>query len=447
RDPIAMCLLMSALLHVLGAAGVQTSALLIGDDSPTTDRLQMRAKEARARERVEFPPLPPEEQKPPEPKPPEPKPPETKPPAPPEPEHITVGDENGTAESTTWLGFVTPTPTENTSPNPSVVDQPALKMDDASPGAPVQAAASAPAPQPQPSAAQTPPPQQPANTEPKPVEQPQPEQQKPKPQDQPKPAPSPDDAPSLLLSPLPPEPAPPRARPRPREVIGNPLEEERPVEREGDALPKAEPKKGEDNNANPLDSDNPAPDDQAEISPPEKEATKRAQTSPPDEPLTPADPAPPEPSQPNSPPSSLAPVQPPGATAPPVDPTVNPGTGGDSLGDKSDREADFAATKRATTVEAGKPAVAKGLRIKTVRPVLSRYTRAMSSVDIAIVRLFFNREGKVEKIELIRGTGNRDKDRPLVDALYKWRATGKALENLHTEGHPDLIDIEFRVIF
>ncbi len=121
------------------------------------------------------------------------------------------------------------------------------------------------------------------------------------------------------------------------------------------------------------------------------------------------------------------------------------GTGQNAVGILSDRESVAAAIKSALDVtEFGKPLVAKGLKIKTVRPKLTKYTE-ITSRGAPVIRILFNRMGEAADVQVLKSSGNPDIDRPVVDAAYEWTAEGKELEQL-SEKPPGTVAVDVRII-
>jgi hypothetical protein len=149
-----------------------------------------------------------------------------------------------------------------------------------------------------------------------------------------------------------------------------------------------------------------------------REAIDATEVPPPGE-STPIDPAPPSP-----------------ADAPPSSPGVNGSVGAPVVGDRpgieSDRESDAAAVKVISADRLGKPLAAKGLNITTVRPRWSTSTMMIASPKNPMVRIEFKRNGRVAEAKFIDGysTGSIDIDEPLLDAIHRWTAKGKPLEEL-----------------
>ncbi|MGP1309686.1 MAG: energy transducer TonB [Phycisphaerales bacterium] len=116
----------------------------------------------------------------------------------------------------------------------------------------------------------------------------------------------------------------------------------------------------------------------------------------------------------------------PAADAEPLDES---GAGGDEqvIGFLSDRDSDAAAIAQAVSINPGKPLAAKGLRIQTVRPKWSTYALATANPNDVVVRIWFDARGRVTEAKIIQSSGRSDVDRPIIDAVYNWRATGEQL--------------------
>ncbi len=125
--------------------------------------------------------------------------------------------------------------------------------------------------------------------------------------------------------------------------------------------------------------------------------------------------------------------------------------GGDDIpGLPSDRESVATALKEATNlIQWGKPLARKGLEIKTVRPRWRTTTLLTRVPRNPVVMVSFDPDGRVAHAEFIQlngrrlNSGSRDVDGPLLDAVYKWRATGKELKKL---GKDDRISFAIRVV-
>lgn len=93
----------------------------------------------------------------------------------------------------------------------------------------------------------------------------------------------------------------------------------------------------------------------------------------------------------------------------------------------------------------GKPLSAQGLDIRTVKPEWSDLTLLTARPRNPKVTVRFNRSGRVASATINLSSGHRDVDRPLLDAIYQWRATGENLKQL-VEGDPrSTIDVTLTI--
>ena len=107
----------------------------------------------------------------------------------------------------------------------------------------------------------------------------------------------------------------------------------------------------------------------------------------------------------------------------------------DRVGD-SDKDADAVSKETDETVTEsilGKPLVAQGLDIRTVRPVWSVRTMLLARPRNPRVTIHFDRTGKVTLAVIEESSNEPDVDRPLLDAIYQWRAVGDRLLELPEE--------------
>jgi hypothetical protein len=84
-------------------------------------------------------------------------------------------------------------------------------------------------------------------------------------------------------------------------------------------------------------------------------------------------------------------------------------------------------------VRPGRVLTADGIEIKTVIPrpsVIAIYSTIPSNPQAA---LWFDREGKVKRVELTRSTGADNWDDPVRTALEQWTATGERIDELEGE--------------
>ena len=112
-------------------------------------------------------------------------------------------------------------------------------------------------------------------------------------------------------------------------------------------------------------------------------------------------------------------------------------------GQKDDRESDPTSVNRNQLGDPGHPLAARGLRIRTVRPVFSHYTSIMTNPRHPVVRIYFDSRGRAKRVELLEASGNPDIDRPVLDAVYRWTATGESLKEL---GGSETVTVDVRIL-
>ena len=101
-------------------------------------------------------------------------------------------------------------------------------------------------------------------------------------------------------------------------------------------------------------------------------------------------------------------------------------------GDQSDRESDPTSIIDVPPENwrTGKPLAAEGIEIKTRRPVLTELTRLTSALRNPIVEIRFDRTGIPRQTRILQSSGDSRIDGPIMDCLYRWRASGKKLQAL-----------------
>lgn len=446
-------LLASVVLHVLGAGIMGAFPAMGTPDLSAIDPPRF------AMETVDIPPLD-------EPPPPPPEVPEPLPPPPPPPPELRLGMQNSTADAPAWLGFDT---YEEHSATPSEIDQPELTMDPP-PGAPedqpaippiagvpaqiIPESASESTSSPVPPAPMSP--DQPAEErsepptasepepiiapvpprQPKPVPPPPPGGVVPQPTDPPLPqndtpptdepgiqAPSAKNpgVPDTVTKPV--EPPPPDVQAKPTDAEPKPGPTDAPPSEQVDAAKPAPPTEEAPREApEPLDTPEPPPD--TGPLPSDQPMKEPVKPKPADEPAltVPTEPTPPTPQ-----PAEASPPPSPGA---PPQPALPSGAGETAPGMQSDRESTATSILTMRRDQFGKPLAGKGLEIKTVRPRFTQYTKIMTAPQSPVFRIHFRKDGTVERVETLRSSGVADVDRPVIDAIYKWRAAGKELDQL-----------------
>ncbi len=111
---------------------------------------------------------------------------------------------------------------------------------------------------------------------------------------------------------------------------------------------------------------------------------------------------------------------------------TRPGASG-RPGERTDQYADATSTMRdVIDVVPGRPAAAKGLKIKTTPPQWGVTTTLLRAARNPVVAITFGKSGKVIKAGFVKGqnAGSPDVDGPLLDAIHEWQAEGEAIKKL-----------------
>lgn len=98
-------------------------------------------------------------------------------------------------------------------------------------------------------------------------------------------------------------------------------------------------------------------------------------------------------------------------------------------GRKSDEESPAASIAGSLVYKPGEPLAGKGLRVLTVRPQYGITTLMTAAPKNATAVITFGRDGRVIRAAFKdgKGTGYEDVDKPLLEAVYRWKAQGEAL--------------------
>lgn len=365
---------------------------------------------------------------------------------------VRFGIDNSNNQTKTWLGFLegdTPTGMKGE------VEQAAMSLDPGAPGAPGSAPAAPseatpetpPSPPPSPPAENTPP------AEMKPPDQVQPEK------------------------PLVPAPAPSRtAVPLPAATSGaqgetsdskDPLADRAgvPNAKTGERVENSKPKDAPDSPELPKDpvtdkpDTKPGVDREGEKRPEEKDVksaldgkgeeqkeveAKLAEAIPAEKPpeVQPPLAQAPTPPQPTTQPATPTPPQ-------PASQSATPTAGGQAKlkGVRSDRESEAVTNKVIDVVNRdGRVAAGRGLNIRTRRAEFTNTTLLTAPPRDTLVRISFQKAGDVKRAEFVDGmsTGNPNVDDPLLNAIYRWRASGADLLALRDS---DTLSVVVRVTF
>ncbi|RMH12228.1 MAG: hypothetical protein D6695_07230, partial [Planctomycetota bacterium] len=142
----------------------------------------------------------------------------------------------------------------------------------------------------------------------------------------------------------------------------------------------------------------------------------------------PAEPAEPKPEPAEAPPADPAPRTEPAPTPSPA------ATGRPGIADP--RESDASSLEKPLEYKPGKPLAGKGIEITTVRPDFGTTVRMLANPDNPLIIIEFKPDGSVARARFARSggrtlnTGNSFVDGAILDAVYRWKARGEALEQL-----------------
>lgn len=110
------------------------------------------------------------------------------------------------------------------------------------------------------------------------------------------------------------------------------------------------------------------------------------------------------------------------------------------------RESPPASRVKPREIVPGEPVAMEGVRINTVSPRFTTITRLTAAPSNPLVRITFDASGKVVLAEIIESSGYRNVDRPVLDAIYAWRAGGEKLEELRKKKPDERIVLDFRIV-
>ncbi len=167
---------------------------------------------------------------------------------------------------------------------------------------------------------------------------------------------------------------------------------------------------------------------------------------------TPIEPKPDAPGEEPVPPTTEpAPDAPPTEPKPTPTPTPKPnegpgeGEGEPSDGDAAEKESDATSVIEVppSTWRAGKPLAAAGLELKTRRPVFTELTTLTAQFSNPLVEIRFGSNGRPRSAVILESSRDRRVDEPILDSLYRWRATGDRLKELEGD---ETVDIKLRIV-
>ncbi|MHC4275010.1 MAG: energy transducer TonB [Planctomycetota bacterium] len=148
----------------------------------------------------------------------------------------------------------------------------------------------------------------------------------------------------------------------------------------------------------------------------------------------------PQPRQETAPPQPLEPEPP----AQPTEAEARPTPPGEPA-DPADQESDPTSTVEVPldNIKLGKPLAAHGLRIKPRRPEFTTLTRLTAAPANPLAELRFRRDGKPQRVRILQSSGDARIDEGILNSLYRWRASGKRLQELKKD---ETIPVRIRIV-
>ncbi len=117
------------------------------------------------------------------------------------------------------------------------------------------------------------------------------------------------------------------------------------------------------------------------------------------------------------------------------------------VAERSTKESTPTAVSKPIDWHPGHPAAGQGLDITTVTPRWSETTRLSALPRNPVVRIDFARDGHVVRAAFLPNldSGYASVDGPLLDAIYRWRARGQALDDL-PDGSDAVVSMTVRIL-
>ncbi len=162
------------------------------------------------------------------------------------------------------------------------------------------------------------------------------------------------------------------------------------------------------------------------------------------EPETPLTPVPKSEEASQAEPSTSALASAPSAPSTPSTPSPGGTTPGDRPFERSDRDVDPTSVAGVGEIRFGRVLARDGLEVMPARPRFSHTVRLTALPRNPVIRVTFNRAGRVTRAEFVRGrsTGYPEVDGPLLTAMYRWTARGSKLRDIGPAG----VTMTFKVL-
>ena len=93
----------------------------------------------------------------------------------------------------------------------------------------------------------------------------------------------------------------------------------------------------------------------------------------------------------------------------------------------------------------GQVLATQGLEIITIKPIFTHNTKLLTRPNNMVVRIRFNRAGRVVSATMLESSGVTTVDEPVMNAIYRWEAKGEALLRLPLNDPEAGVDLDFRI--
>lgn len=111
-------------------------------------------------------------------------------------------------------------------------------------------------------------------------------------------------------------------------------------------------------------------------------------------------------------------------------PSPVPGTGGEGAVSDLESPATSLIEAPANTWRNGRLVPARGITLKTRRPQFTLLAQISTAPRSPVVTIWFNHEGVCTNARIDQSSGFSEIDGPILDSLFRWRATGKQINDL-----------------
>lgn len=113
------------------------------------------------------------------------------------------------------------------------------------------------------------------------------------------------------------------------------------------------------------------------------------------------------------------------------------------MGDVASKESDATSVIEVALNMLGQPIASEGLELRPRRPFFPPLVRVTAVFGNPLVEIMFGRDGKPAEATILESSGDSRIDHAIGVSLYRWRATGAALERLAPE---DTLSVRLRII-